>query len=164
MDNENEPSQSPRVPDVLGPTHSPAGDPDVLFTSLRVWIDWVCHNWGLPSAALLQHPVIVMELDTAWRSWRRAWGDSGTVADKSVWFRMFAEVCGRIYGRPRPLMAALTSDEQFWPMADAPSGTLGSLAAPTGPEREAIESAVLYRSGESTPSGVGDGAWMVQDL
>lgn len=148
MDNPEPSTPVRQVPDVLESTHTPTGDSGRLFSSFRVWVDWVCHNWGLPSAGLFQQPAAVMELDTSWQEWCIAWGQGGSLADKTLWFKDFADLCGRGWGKPKNLFQTLTSSGKFWTMPDAPSGTLGALAAPTREEVAAVESAVMYQAGE----------------
>lgn len=148
MDEATVPATARQVPDVLESTHAPTGDPAMLFTSFRVWVQWMCRNWGLPTAALFQQPVIVMELDTAWRAWGLAWGPNGSVDDKAAWFREFETVRWRVFGKPKPLIDVVMAAKSFWTVPDAPSGTLGALPVPTRAEVEECEAAVFYKPGE----------------
>lgn len=99
-----------------------------LLTSLPMWVSWVEANWALNLDGWWQHPALIIELDTAWRTWRNAWGPSGTDQARASWLYDWNTTLGRIVETPKTYMKMMTSSS-FTPVffTDAPGGTLGLL-------------------------------------
>lgn len=103
------------------------GTTHMLMGSFPAWVSWVQANWAVKLDGWWEHPVIVMELDTAWRTWREAWGPEARASAKASWFYDFSITLGRITeNAPKEYMKARLSPD-FNPVfcTDAPSGTLG---------------------------------------
>lgn len=103
------------------------GTTHMLMGSLPAWVSWVQANWSMKLDGWWQHPVIVMELDTAWRTWRAAWGPEGSARDKASWFYDFSITLGRITEHGAKAYMNAFNSPDFDPVfcTDAPSGTLG---------------------------------------
>lgn len=139
-----------------------------LFTSFPAWVDWllVVHidavRWR---SRWFQLPMVVMELDTLWRSWRQAWGPDGSVGAKQAWFTDADHAlfrCEQLFDRFNKVEDQPNYVQPFLP--DTPTGTLGRFtgrelldpsgtAGPTTVRGRTEEDSSSRRDADPAPGG-----------